>query len=348
MHLIIILLIITIYLFYRIYSKGIYSVPNKKEYTIITFVLILSIGFRGKGVDNDYEAYVASINQFLAISEPTFLLIASLIKNFNLPIVTLFIIYAFIGVYYKMNVIYKNSALPLVSIIIYLSNIILLQDINQIRAGAATALFLISIQYFIEGRKKLFVLIIIIASLFHFSALLYFSILLIDNKKITYRKYLFWITLPLLGYTFYYIFNQNMIEKIPIEPIRDKLLMYKTLQSMGSEGFSSINLFNPYFIFKLIIYYILMEYYYALYKDNDNITLYIKIFSISLFVFPALGAITPILGYRSSDLFSCIEILLFPYLFTLFKGEKTKVICIACYFILLFSINIFYKHLIYI
>lgn len=347
MHLIIIILIITIYLLYQVYNKGIYGTISKKEYIYITSILILVIGLRGEGVDNDYSTYVASINNFLAISEPTFLLIASFIKIAGIPIVSLFVIYAFIGIYYKMKAIYLLSPLPLVSIIIYLSNILLLQDINQIRAGAATAIFLIAIPYLLQGNRKKFILLISVASLFHFSALLYFIILFINNNELSYRKYIFWTILPVLGYGFYFTFDQSIIELIPINSIREKLLMYKTLQSSGVEGFANINLFNPYFLFKLIIYYTLIEFYYALNRHNKNFTLYLKIFGISIFIFPALGAITPILGYRSSDLFACIEILLFPYLFTLFKGENVKVYCISFYFILLFSINILYKHLIY-
>ena len=161
------------------------------------------------------------------------------------------------------------------------------------------------------------------------------------------NKYIFWGILPLLGYIFYFAFNFINVEHIPIAPVREKLIMYKTLQEMGSEGFSNINLFNPYFVFKLLIYYLLFHFYVSLRHKDERITLYLKIFAISLCIFPTLGAITPILGYRSSDLFGSIEILLFPYLFILFKGKRIKGLCTACYFILLFSINLFYKHLIY-
>lgn len=348
MHLIIILLLVVGYLFYKIYNYGIYITLNKKDFLYLTSILILSIGFRGEGVDNDYSTYVASLNRFMAISEPTFLLISTLIKSTGLPVVTLFITYAFIGIYYKMKIIQEYSFLPFVSIIIYVSNILLLQDINQIRAGAATAFFLISIPYLVQEKRTKFVMLILIASLFHFSSLLYLILLFINNKKLNYNKYILWAILPLCGYAFYFIFNQNIIEMIPIAPIRDKLLMYQELQSSGSEGFANINLFNPYFLFKIIIYYFILEYYYTLIEFDNNLTLYLKIFAISLLIFPTLGAITPILGYRASDLFSCIEILLFPYIFTLFKGNHIKTYCIGFYFILLFSINIFYKHLIYI
>lgn len=347
MHLILPLLLIVSYLFFQIYNKGIHAQITKKEIYSITILLILLIGFRGEGIDNDYSTYVRSINQFLAIGEPTFLLIATFIKIGGLPVSILFVIYACIGISFKMKAIFKMSPLPYISIIIYLSNIALLQDINQIRAGAATAIFLISLPCLIHNKKKKYILLITIASLFHFSALLYFTLLFINKKELQEKTFFYWAIIPLLGYIFFYLFNQTLIENIPISSIREKLLMYRRLQESGAEGFANINLFNPYFLFKLFIYYFILQYYTKLKSIDDNITIYLKIFGLSLFIFPALGAITPILGYRSSDLFACIEIFLFPYFFLLFKGEKIKVVCIACYFVLLFSINIFYKHLIY-
>jgi hypothetical protein len=166
-----------------------------------------------------------------------------------------------------MRIIYKYSYLPIISFIIYLSNIIMLQDINQIRAGVATALFLTSIPYLAQNKKKIFACIILLATLFHFSSLLLLVLLFIDAVPLSKNKYIFWGILPLLGYIFYFAFNFINVEHIPIAPVREKLIMYKTLQEMGSEGFSNINLFNPYFVFKLLIYYLLFHFYiYLLYN----------------------------------------------------------------------------------
>jgi len=346
MHLIISLTAIFGYLFTKIYNNFNRDLSSK-QYIIFTIILILIVGLRGVGVDNDYSTYESSIYNNLSIGEPTFLLITFIIRTLGLPNYTLFLVYAAIGISLKMRIIYKYSYLPIISFIIYLSNIIMLQDINQIRAGVATALFLTSIPYLVQNKKKIFTYIILLATLFHFSSFLLLVLLFIDATPLSKNKYIFWGILPLLGYIFYFAFNFINVEHIPIAPVREKLIMYKTLQEMGSEGFSNINLFNPYFVFKLLIYYLLFHFYVSLRHKDERITLYLKIFAISLCIFPTLGAITPILGYRSSDLFGSIEILLFPYLFILFKGKRIKGLCTACYFILLFSINLFYKHLIY-
>lgn len=349
MHLVLILFAIVIYLSFQIIKKGEDAALRKNEYYILVVLLISAIGFRGEGIDNDYASYVASIYAFQGISEPTFLILAWVIRTLSLPVSLLFVVYAYIGVYYKMRTIFYYSPLPYVSIIIYLSNIALLQDITQIRAGAATAIFLTSIPYLFKGEKVKFILLIFLAGLFHFSALPYLVLLFIGGKDFSKRSYFLWMILPVLGYLFYFfIGGDTLVDKIPLPQIKDKLLMYKSLEENNVEGFAELNLFNPYMLFKISIYYFLLYHYSTLKKYNNKFTLYLKIFAISLFVFPVLGAVTPIMGYRVGDMFSSIEILLFPYIFILFKGRKQRVAMIVGYFILLFSVNIFYKHLIYI
>ena len=106
MHLIIILLLVFLYLFFKIYNKGIYETLSKKEFICLVIVLVLSIGLRGPGVYNDYTTYVASIGNYLTISEPTFIFISSLIQLLGLPTFILLVIYASIGVSYKMHTIF--------------------------------------------------------------------------------------------------------------------------------------------------------------------------------------------------------------------------------------------------
>lgn len=96
MHLIIILLLV-FYIFFKIYNKGIYETLSKKEFICLVIVLVLSIGLRGPGVDNDYTTYVASIGNYLTISEPTFIFISSLIQLLGLPTFILFVFMHLLG-----------------------------------------------------------------------------------------------------------------------------------------------------------------------------------------------------------------------------------------------------------
>lgn len=318
---------------------------SKIYFVLLNLFLVIVIGFRGADVDHDYNTYLNAIYNNNGIAEPTFLLFSFLIVKLNLSAIFLFLWYAILGISLKFFIIYKYSKLPIVSVLIYISNILLLHDLNQIRAGVASALLLLSIPILSERKYWSFLIIVITASLFHFSALIFLLFIWINNKYITAKERIFWFLIPIIGLCISF-FDFNLIHIIPIDAIRNKLEMYKRLQEMGNTPFSQVNLLNPYFIFKLLIYFFFLWNYAFFLKKDFNFSIYLKFFGISLFVFPVFSIITPIAAYRFSELIGVIEILLFPIMFLIFKGEEQKKIMIVSYFVLLFSINILYKKMI--
>lgn len=338
---------ISFYLFLRCFINIHKRIPSK-IYWLICFFLIIIVAFRGP-IDQDYGSYVETLNDSnsYTISEPTFILFRWIVNLFSLPNVTLFLIYAFCGISLKFIAIRKYSELEIVSLLIYFSNILLLHDITQIRAGVASALLLLSLDYLYHKKYKQYIFIILIATLFHYSSLGAILLLLISSSSLKKKKHIYiWGIIPVLGLFFHLTNNYfNAISLIPIESIRIKMEMYKALEEKGVEGFSQVNLFNPYFIFKLCIFYFLF-FYRKYFSSYPKFIFYLKIFGISLFLFHSLSAITPLLGYRMSEYVGVIEIFLIPYCFLLFKTKKQKFLMISAYYILLASINIFYKKLI--
>lgn len=342
----ILLIIVVNFLFLLLYKNGLDATYSKFSFFILYLALVLIVGLRGEGVDHDYTTYLISITKNETISEPTYLIISLLISSFNLPTVLLFLLYAILGIGIKLYVIDKYSKLPIIAILIYLCNFLLLHDINQIRAGVASAFILLSVPFLAQKERFKFCLCIISATLFHFSSFIAFILLFITNNKLSRVTYLIWFILPILGLGIHLI-SLDIISFIPIDSVRSKLEMYKYLEEIGTEGFAQANLFNLYFLFKLFIYYFFL-FKYCYYKEDGRLfNIYLKIYGISLFLFPSLSSITPLLGYRTSELIGIIEILLFPYLFTIFKTKNQAKCMVVLYVILLFSINIFYKRLIF-
>ena len=322
-------------------------IPNRTYWCICLF-LILIVAFRGP-IDHDYGNYVSVLNnpKDFSISEPTFLLFRWIINTFSLPNVTLFIVYASCAILIKFIAIRKYSKLELVSLLVYFSNVLLLHEMNQIRAGIASALLLISLNFLYRKKYKYYIFIIFISTLFHYSSLGALCLLFLSRTNIKRRgNVIFWAILPISGVIFHLIGFSEIISLIPIEVIRIKLEMYKRLEEMGVDGFSQVNLFNPYFIFKLIIYYFLF-YKRKYFIKYPQFSLYLKIFGLSLFLFHFLSVVTPLLGYRMSEYIGVVEIFLFPYCFLLFKTNEQKFMMISAYYFLLLSVNIFYKQLIF-
>lgn len=315
-------------------------------YCGIGIILICIAGLRNGNVVHDYKEYLniySNIEDYNTI-ECSFRLIRYFVKTwFNHPI-GLFIIYAILGVVLKLKAICQLSSLYFLSVIIYISNSFLLHELTQIRVGVAAGFFLLALKPLAERRFKKFILYILLASFFHYSALILFAFWFITNKKINKKEWYFYLFLIPLGYLFG-TFTYNILIYIPIESIRLKLEMYKSLKESGAVGFSEANLFNPYFLFKCVIYYFLCFRYQYLEKCNEYFSLLLKIYGFSLFVFPAFSFI-PIVGYRLSELAGCVDILLYPLLIYCFNPKVIAKGIVISIGLLLLLVNIFHKQLI--
>lgn len=338
--------IAALYIFVTIHNNtSIYDRFESKSFYLLCFFIVLVIGFRGEGVDHDYPTYLSEMSEIQSIPEPTFLLLRYIIIISSLPLTAIFLIYALLGVSIKFYAIKKYSNIELFALIIYFSNILLLHDITQIRAGVASGLFLLSIGNLLNKKKFQFVVIILLASLFHFSSLCTLPLIFISNSDITKKqRSIVWFTLPIIGIIFH-LFHFDVFNYIPFENIRLKMEMYKGLEQVGTEGYDKVNLFNLYFIFKACIYYYLL-YNYRYFKRYADFNILFKIFGISLFLFHSLSSITPILGYRIYDFYGTVEIFLFPILFVKLKTKKQIEFSLIMYYLLLLFVNIYHKQLI--
>lgn len=314
---------------------------------LVAIILISLVAFRGEGVDHDYNAYVEMFNQGSLTVEPSFILITNLLNKYNFSVLGLFFIYAVLGVSMKLFAIRKFCPLPYFSICIYIGYIYILQDFNQIRAGVASGIFLYSLRYLVERKVKCYLLMIFLASLFHYSAILLFFFFGFSNKSLNKQNIYFLCLLPILGYFINFI-GVNFFINIPIRAVQLKLEMYRKMQETGVDQYASANLFNAHFLFKCFVFYALTFRYSLLCYRYIYFPLLIKVYAISLFVFPVFSLITPIAGYRFNELIGSVEILLFPLIFYLFKPIYMSKLLLVGMSILLFCVSIFYKQLLFI
>ena len=338
--------VISFFVCVKIYTSSLNYKYSTVSYLFFCCILVLVVGFRAENVDHDYQNYFNAIYDNTTISEPTFLFFSLVIRNFSLPPAFLFLLYATLGIGLKFWAIRKYSSFQLVALLIYFSNFLLLHEITQIRAGVASGLLLLSFRVLANKCYKQFLLFVFVAALFHFSSLFALLLLPVTNTGLTQKRIVLWGLFPMLG-LFLHVFNINVISMIPIDVIREKMQMYKALEEMGEDGFSQVNLFNPYYLFKLGIYYFFLTKYTFFERKDKYFTIYLKIFGLSLFLFPALSSITPLLGYRISELFGIIEIFLFPIACFLFRTHKQSLLVIFLYYSLLMSVNVYHKELIF-
>ncbi|ROT16373.1 EpsG family protein [Paramuribaculum intestinale] len=317
---------------------------NTRLYIFLSVLLVIFVGIRDGSSLNDYNNYIRIYNDLSRRSEMEFSYNAICdVAKYLGGVSLVFFMYAVLGMTTKLIAFERLTKLPFLTLTVYIANIMILHDMTQIRAGVASGIFLLSLQYLFEGRKMRYVMMIALAFCFHYSSLLFLLPCLYWNKHLRDGVW-FYVTIIPIGY----LLGSTIInpEMIPYEPLRVKIVMYRELQQSGVNGFTDLNVFNPYIVFRIALYYLLLYKSNLIEPHNKFFKLFLFIDGLAICIFPALSSIA-ILGYRGSELLGVVEILLYPMLYYAIKPKlyaKLSVISIAAVLLL---INLTYKHLIY-
>lgn len=205
---------------------------------LIALALVLFAGFRVDTADtNAYMLLFEHCPDFITMlvsgdfsylinvrEEGGYLFFNALVKIFtDLPQV-LFLIIAIIAVSLYFVSIKTYSVIPIMSLMLYFTNIYMVKEMAQIRQGLAMAIAIFAIRYLIKERFKKFLLCILIASLFHKSILVF--LILYPFRKIKINYYfgmLFLVIISILLITdfadnilFYYFGNAEVMARLMV------------------------------------------------------------------------------------------------------------------------------------
>lgn len=300
-------------------------------FMVILYILgvVILVGMRASGVDNDYVNYVADFQGRGEIAEFSFKWISSIIRSWGGEVIVLFLCYALIGITVKILTLYRYSPLFCLSLLIYYTTSFVSQDMNAIRAGAATAMMCLSFTPWIEGRRLECIIWLLLATFFHYSFVILLPLAyLCNNRKEELRWYL--LLIP-LSYIFYYTIDPvAILSEVNLNYISQKLISYQ-----GQEF-----VFSPYttiYILRIIIILLLFAFKDELADNFKCFTLFFKLYIIGFFLLLALGSL-PVVSSRFSEIFTFMEILLIPMLLTqsrsLYFGISIGIVYSLIYFIL--------------
>ncbi len=292
---------------------------------LIGVVLILVAGLRPIGIDRDSLNYVGVLHVSLSEAnfidkEPAFWIINEFNKIlFGGNEQTFFLIFAIIGVTLKVLAIRQLSLSPIFSIFTYLCLYFILHEMTQIRAGVATAIFLLAIPDIYNRNFKAFLFKTILAMMFHYSAIIMLIVYFLNPYKINFKIFFF---LPLIGMFFTFsginiLTILNPFLSILPDFISNKIELYVSLLDYGK--FNQINVFNVYYSSLFVLYYIMILYH-SYFKSQYDV-LFLKIFGLMLFFFYFSSAI-PVLAFRVSEFLGVVLIILIPHFALIFK-QKT-------------------------
>ena len=299
----------------------------KQKVLAISFATIVLVLFAGSrlNIDNDYLMYkglfstkFTSLKTFLNLKVSVEYCIfivnkfARLFFSSNNDVINFsFIIFAFLGVSTKMIAIKRYSVNFVLSIIVYTTYLFIMQEMTTIRAGVASGIFLLSLKFLIEKKYWKYLLYISVAFIFHSSSILFIIVafLIFLDLKIKYYYYALLVSFLII------IFNQNVIQIFLLDRIFPRVATYLEMLNWIKED--SLNIFN----FKIIIsilFFIIFAVNYKKLEGNRwfEILFRIHIFSLVIFFNTAM-----VFSARSFDLFSVVQILLFPMLLEIFKKQ---------------------------
>ena len=281
---------------------------------LLATVLTLCAAFRPEGMDKDYISYLGyyhNPNSGMALlTEPTFRLICSVARLFGIPML-IFVIYAFLAIPLKTYAITRLSPFYYLSILVWFSHLYIVQDMTQIRVAVAAALYLFSLPFLVEGKKIKYVLIILVAILFHYSSLFLLPIVFLDNLQLSWLKKSLLLLLPLVFY-FTSIISIDLLYLIPIPFIQEKIVVYEEMRKY-SGMFDELNTFNIMALFRLFVYYLLLWKYDVVAKSYKYTPLLIKIFCYSICIYSGLSFF-PVFAVRAQELIGTIDFITFPLL----------------------------------
>ena len=284
-------------------------------YILIGVCMIFIAGLRAFGSTPDTESYelmyYGKVPALLAkATEPTFTAIASILNSMSLGVNSLFFAYAIISVPIHLGAFWKLSKMPLLTLTIYVSYYYMMHEMVQIRAGVAAGLFLWAIYYYVEKRKGLALLFILLGTTFHYSAAAGLVIFFLRDKLPLWQKILLYAIIP-IGLVVYFT-RIDILRVIPDEILGTKLLLYREMRDKGIEDEQAgwpleINIL---IWMNFILYYASIFYSEYLMKHCKYVNVAIKLQAVGFIFLLFFNGVSKVLGNRMNDYFSVVTIIL--------------------------------------
>lgn len=310
-------------------------------YVFYSILLVLFAGLRGDNVDRDYLNYVNSyayIEYFtLANQEPLYFLIVYFVRFFFDNVIFLFLIYALLSVILKIIVIkkYAEDYAPFV-LLLYFSSFFPLHEMTQIRAAVAIGVMLFSIQ-FIVGRKPVkYFMSVLVAIMFHYSALLMIPLYFINTNKTNKKRMLIMLLFSLL-IPFASLNVVKYIINLNLGFYANNFTRY--IYDMNN-GLLEVNVYNY-----LSIFYLLFAVYLILNIEKIKIINIYSLFFVKLYVYSIVAyfALSGLgVGNRISEFYGVSIIFVIPYFMMQFKSNymlKILFVLIALFYLYLNIVN---------
>lgn len=308
---------------------NLYTQKYYKVYFQIFFTLffIWFIGFRECGYDyENYEYYFHLLHSDFWNSNAQFLMVEKFYAwlNYILPSYRiLLIVFATITCTATSYFFYKNTQYPFYSYFLLLGISVYLNYMGQYRQGISIPIILLA---FVSTKKIHQILLIIIASSFHISALLAFLIFILPQYIFSIKRYIQFLLLALISNLTLSSIFKIYLEKLP-SFIHQKLSYYTNSEEGLTYGLNLAMLLR---VLSFLIFYK----YKNIIQENRNGPFLFNIYFLSLLIYLGLGFL-PQLSGRGSLYFYITEIVISSYIIGSYELSLRKRLLIFSYYYLI-------------
>jgi len=324
------------------------------EFRIFLFlVFLVFVTFRPVGGDKDYVSYLLSFDSFQepldyfkhynewVYFDPMYYLIPSFFKTYVSQTdyaLMAFFTFALVALSLKFISIGKLTNLFFLTLVVYFSNFFLLHEMTQIRVGAASAIFLFSIPHLLNKKYAAYIGMVLLAMLFHYSALLYFIPLLLSPFHFKQKIYFLMLGIVLVM-TFVPTDFILPLLKINLGDVQVKSNNYIEYAELGVTD--EVNKINVNFLISFAITAMFTFFIHTIQSKNKYAFLLIKLQILGLFLFQLFSPI-PGFAFRSSELFMVTQIITIPFLVYIFKNKWLGYGLVILIAVMFFWLNLFY------
>lgn len=316
--------------FFVIISGTLISFLNlDKKATTAFFILFsvlffLLIGFRSCGYDyfsyfDTYES-LKNGNEIFLNMEPGFITIFTVSPSFRICI----LIVALFTMILHSVFIYKTSDLPLFSLFLLSSTLLLPTFMGQMRQGLAIGFVAFAFYYCNNKKYYLYFLFTLIAAFFHYSALISLIFFFVPRNVKSFNYYYVTIIVSLFVSQLFQPLLFNIINLIPNLVIVEKLLFYSDNDDVKL-GFNTAILIR--------IFVMSLCYYYRANIKSVFFPLMMNIYHLSIIIYLIIGPIIPQLGGRGTLYFAYFDIILIPFIINAASGYR-RLLLISLFFLL--------------
>ncbi len=301
---------------------------HRKLFCVIAALdLFIIIGFHSVNVGIDTLAYadnfteVSYLTFFNVFSSQSYMEVGFILYNKILSLITLHpqVLFIASGAIISIAVIryiYKNTALPLLAFIIYLSGIgDFYWTLSAIRQSLAIAVTLFAFEAIQKRRLFIFILLVFIASTFHKSALCVLPLYPLYNVKFNIKTAFVSMFAALLVFINIDFILNNLVEYLPV---------YQGYLASSGDSYLTDGLIR---LFLLLFPVFVLFFTYKKADKDFNILLWYSFLALilSVFVFKFYMLI------RVKLYFSIASVILIPKAFELISRRNTKIVFMAVF-----------------